>query len=305
MRSEYDESKFNFVKASKPAFIVSIAIMILGILSLSVFGLNYGIDFSSGTVVDISTSKQVESAEAKTFFDSHDFGDYTLTTSPNRLSVRFKTPLTEQQELRLRSDFNAKFDDQATYEVNIVDADIAKEQQWKALIGIGLASLGIVIYMAIRFEWRFGIAAIISLIQVAFVVVSVFSIFRLEVNLTFISAILTIIGYSVNDTVVIFDRIRENLRFAKVKKKADIEMLVNTSIWQMLTRSITTGLTVLIAAFSLFIFGGEAIRLFSLAMIIGLVCGALSSIFIASPLWVMLRNKYGPKKKAAKAPSAP
>jgi SecD/SecF fusion protein len=278
--------------------------MVLGVLSLSIFGLNYGIDFSSGTVVDVSTTKQISNEDAKAFFD--EYGENTLTSSPNRLSVRFKEALPEQQELDLKAKFNAQFDEGATYEVNIVDAEIAREQQWKALTGIGLASLGIVIYMAIRFEWRFGVAAVLSLLQVAFLVISIFSIFRLEVNLTFIIAILTIVGYAVNDTVVIFDRIRENLRFAKIKKRADLELLVNTSIWQMLTRSITTALTTFISATCLFIFGSESIRLFSLAMMLGLVFGALSSIFIASPIWVMLRSKFAPKtKKAVKAPSAP
>jgi len=304
VRSEYDETKFNFMKASKTAFLISAIILVLGVLSLSIFGLNYGIDFSSGTVVDVTTSKQVASEDAKAFFD--EYGENTLTASPNRLSVRFKDALTEQQELDLKTKFSAQFDDGATYEVNIVDADIAREQQWKALTGIALASVGIVIYMAIRFEWRFGLAAVLSLLQVAFLVVSIFSIFRLEVNLTFIIAILTIVGYAVNDTVVIFDRIRENLRFAKIKKRADLEFLVNTSIWQMLTRSITTALTTLIAAVCLFIFGSQSLRLFSLAMILGLVFGALSSIFIASPLWVFFRSKFAPKtKKAVKAPSAP
>jgi SecD/SecF fusion protein len=292
------------MKASKKAFIISIVIMVLGVLSLSIFGLNYGIDFSSGTVVDVSTTKQISNEDAKAFFD--EYGENTLTSSPNRLSVRFKEALPEQQELDLKAKFNAQFDEGATYEVNIVDAEIAREQQWKALTGIGLASLGIVIYMAIRFEWRFGVAAVLSLLQVAFLVISIFSIFRLEVNLTFIIAILTIVGYAVNDTVVIFDRIRENLRFAKIKKRADLELLVNTSIWQMLTRSITTALTTFISATCLFIFGSESIRLFSLAMMLGLVFGALSSIFIASPIWVMLRSKFAPKtKKAVKAPSAP
>jgi len=292
------------MKASKTAFLISAIILVLGVLSLSIFGLNYGIDFSSGTVVDVTTSKQVASEDAKAFFD--EYGENTLTASPNRLSVRFKDALTEQQELDLKTKFSAQFDDGATYEVNIVDADIAREQQWKALTGIALASVGIVIYMAIRFEWRFGLAAVLSLLQVAFLVVSIFSIFRLEVNLTFIIAILTIVGYAVNDTVVIFDRIRENLRFAKIKKRADLEFLVNTSIWQMLTRSITTALTTLIAAVCLFIFGSQSLRLFSLAMILGLVFGALSSIFIASPLWVFFRSKFAPKtKKAVKAPSAP
>ncbi|WP_123041261.1 protein translocase subunit SecF [Cohnella candidum] len=304
MRSEYDEKKFNFVKASKPFFIFSIAITLLGILFLSVFGLNYGIDFRSGTSVDISISKPIDKETTEKFLSEHSFGDHSLTTSSNRLSIRFKDPLNEQQEKQFKTDFSKQLDDKASYEVNIVDADIAKEQQRNALIGMAVASLGIILYITIRFEWRFAVAAVIALLHDAFIVISLFSIFRWQVNLPFIVAVLTIIGYSTNDTVVIFDRIRENLRFAKLKTPADVALLVNRSIWQTLTRSINTVITVLLAAAALFIFGSESIRLFSLAMIIGLLSGAYSSIFIASPLWLLLRGKSVPNKKTAKAPSA-
>jgi SecD/SecF fusion protein len=145
--------------------------------------------------------------------------------------------------------------------------------------------------VSIRFEWRFAVAAIIALLHDAFIVVSIFSIFRLEVNLPFVAAVLTIIGYSINDTIVIFDRVRENLRFAKIKSFDDLAELVNRSTWQTMTRSINTVITVLIAALCLFIFGSPAIRLFSLAMIVGLISGAYSSIFIASPIWMLLKNR--------------
>lgn len=303
MRSEYDEKKFNFVKASKPFFIFSIAITLLGIIFLSAFGLNYGIDFRSGSSVDISVSKPITQAQTEQFLSSHQFGEHTLTTSPSRLSIRFKNVLTDQQEKQLRADFTKQLDNKASYEVNIVDADIAREQQNNALIGMAVASLGIIAYITIRFEWRFAIAAVVALLHDAFIVISLFSIFRLQVNLPFIVAVLTIIGYSTNDTVVIFDRIRENLRFSKLKTAADVAMLVNRSIWQTLTRSINTVITVVLAAVCLFIFGSESIKLFSLAMIFGLISGAYSSIFIASPLWLMMR-RHSVGKKTAKAPSA-
>lgn len=303
MRSEYDEKKFNFVKASKPFFIFSIVITLLGILSLAIFGLNYGIDFRSGTSVDVTMTKGVERSAVETFLNDQNLGEFTLTTSPNRLSIRFKEALNPEQEKQLKAEFSKQMDDKATYEVNIVDADIANEQQRNALIGMAVASLGIIAYITIRFEWRFAIAGVVALMHDAFIVISLFSIFQWQVNLPFIVAVLTIIGYSTNDTVVIFDRIRENLRFAKLKTPADVAYLVNRSIWQTLTRSINTVITVLLAAVCLFIFGSESIQLFSLAMIVGLLVGAYSSIFIASPLWLVLRGKSVPKK-AAKAPSA-
>ncbi len=301
MRSEYDVNKFDFVKASKKFYIISIVVMLIGIVSLAVRGLNYGIDFQSGTSVDISISQPVEKATVEQFLKAHELGEYALTTAPNRLTIRFKAALDDAQEKALRADFSSQIDDKAVYEVNIVDADIAVEQQRNALIGMLIACLGIILYMSVRFEWRFGVAAVAGLAHVALIVIGMFSVFGWQVNLPFIVAILTIIGYSVNDTVVIFDRIRENLRFTKIRSTADVALLVNRSIWQTLTRSINTVITVLVAAICLFIFGSESIRLFSLAMIIGLFVGAYSSIFISSPLWLLLRGSSAPKKRAKAA----
>lgn len=300
----YSFKNFDFVKASKGFFIFSIVLTLLGIASLSIFGLNYGIDFQSGSSVDISTSKQVDKAQVDDFIKSENLGEYSLTTGDNRFSIRFRDALEESKQMKLESDFKSKFDDKASFEVNIVDVDIAKEQEKNALIGMLIACIGIVIYVAIRFEWRFAVSSVIALAHDAFLVIAVFSIFRLEVNLPFILAILTIIGYSINDTVVIFDRIRENLRFAKLKSPEDLKELVNNSVRQTLTRSINTVATVLFAALCLFAFGTISIKMFSLAMIIGLFFGAYSSIFIASPLWLMLRKNAKPKK-ATKVQSAP
>jgi SecD/SecF fusion protein len=296
---------FDFVKTSRRFLIISAIITLLGIFAVSIFGLNYGIDFSSGTSVDISTSKSVEEDKIRTFLDDQKLGEYALTTAENRDSIRFKQALNEQQEKDFKAAFLSKVDSEASFEINIVDVDIAKEQQKSALIGMAVACLGIVIYVSIRFEWRFAIAAVSSLVYCAFFVITMFSIFRLEVNLPFILAVLTIIGYAINDTVVIFDRIRENLRFAKIKTHADLDLLVNNSIWQTLARSINTVITVLIASVCLFIFGSESIKLFSLAMIFGLVSGAYSSIFIASQLWLHLKKKQPIKKVAVKPQSTP
>lgn len=301
MRSEYDEKKFDFVEASRKFFIVSIIVTLIGIVSVAVRGLNYGIDFQSGTSVDIAISKALEKETVEEFLNEQALGEYQLTTAPTRLTIRFKDALDEAQERQLRTNFSAQIDGQASYEVNIVDADIAIEQQRNALIGMLVACIGIIAYMSVRFEWRFGLAAVVGLAHNAFFVITMFSIFQWQVNLPFIIAVLTILGYTVNDTVVIFDRIRENLRFAKLKTKRDIAQLVNRSIWQTLTRSINTVLTVVFAAVALFVFGSESIRYFSLALIIGLIVGAYSSIFIASPLWLLLRGNSVPKRRAKAA----
>ncbi|MFC5529248.1 protein translocase subunit SecF [Cohnella yongneupensis] len=298
---------FDFARSAKKFLIISAIITLLGIVATSVFGLNYGIDFSAGTSMDIKSTKTIEESKMDAFVDSQKIGEYTLTiaTSDNRVSIRFKDALTQDQEKKFKTDYFAQLDPDASFEVNVVDPEIAKEQQRSALFGMSIACIGIVLYISIRFEWRFALAAVISLIYDAFFVIAVFSIFRLEVNLPFILAVLTIIGYSINDTVVIFDRIRENLRFAKLKNPSDIDDVVNKSIWQTLSRSINTVITVLIAAICLFIFGSVSIKLFSLAMIVGLASGAYSSIFIASQVWLYLKKKQPLKKIPAKAASNP
>ncbi len=296
--------KFDFVKSSRIFLTISAAVLLIGLIALGVFGVNYGIDFSSGTSVDITTTKKLEDTQVKAYLDEQNLGDYTLVSGENRESIRFKTALNEQQEKDFKANFLAKLDPDASFEINIVDVDIAKEQERNALIGMAVASLGIMLYIVIRFEWRFSIGAIVSTVYDALFVICVFSIFRLEVNLPFILAVLTIIGYSINDTVVIFDRIRENLRFTKIKSHADLDKLVNDSIWQTLARSINTVITVLVAAVCLFIFGGASIKLFSLAIIIGLASGAYSSIFIASQVWLYFKKKEPLKKVAVKPQSS-
>lgn len=293
---------FNFVHSSKYFFIFSIIITIVGAISLSVLGLNYGVDFSSGTNVDITLTKPVERAQVATMLEPYQLKkEPTITLGSDRMTIRFTEVLTEQMENQFKADFK-KLDAGASFEINTVDVEIARELQRNALLAVLIASLGIIIYISIRFEWRFAISAVVALLHDAFMVISIFSIFRLEVNLPFIIAVLTIIGYSINDTIVIFDRIRENMRFAKVKNIHDLSHLVNDSIYQTLTRSINTVLTVLVAALCLFIFGSESIRMFSLAILVGLAFGAYSSIFIASPLWVVLKSK---EKSKSKSPAKP
>lgn len=293
---------FNFVHQSKYFFIFSIVITILGALSLSIFGLNYGVDFSSGTNVDINLTKKIEKSQVEELLKTYNFKkEPMITMGSERITIRFTEVLDEQHEKQFKADMK-KLDQGSSMEINTVDVEIARELQRNALLAVLIASVGIIIYVSIRFEWRFAVSAVIALLHDAFMVISLFSIFRLEVTLPFIIAVLTIIGYSINDTIVIFDRIRENLRFTKIKSMDDLAHLVNDSIYQTLTRSINTVLTVLVTALCLFIFGSESIRMFSLAILFGLGFGAYSSIFIASPLWVVLKNKENKKPKAAAKP---
>lgn len=295
MRFNWD---FDFIKISKYCYRFSIIITILGIISLAVFKLNYGVDFRSGSNVDVSLTKQVTKEQVEGVLT--DVGitqsGHEITAGAKRLTIRFPEVLTETEETNLKQAITEQLDPGASAEVNTVDAEMARELQQNAILAVLIASLGIVLYVTIRFEWRFAVAAIVALLHDAFLVISVFSIFQLEVNLTFIIAVLTIVGYSINDTVVIFDRVRENMRFAKVKSNQDLINVVNKSVSQTMTRSINTVFTVVAAAVALLIFGSESIRMFSLAIVIGLCFGAYSSVFIASPLWYVLKSKQKTKK---------
>ncbi|MCZ8519049.1 MULTISPECIES: protein translocase subunit SecF [Paenibacillus] len=301
----YDASKFDFMKHRRKFYVFSIVITLLGILTLAVFGLNRGVDFKAGTTLDISTGgKAVTQEQALEITKTAGFepaGNPIIGgDAGDRVTMRFDHVLNAEEVSKVEAGFKAAFGEGVSKEENTVDTELANEMAVKAIYAVLAASLGIIIYVSIRFEWRFAVAAVVALLHDAFIVVSLFSIFRLEVNLPFVAAILTIVGYSINDTIVIFDRIRENMRFAKVKTYEDLSLVVNQSIWQTMTRSINTVLTVLIAAVLLCVMGSEAIRLFSLAMIMGLVAGMYSSIIIASPLWLLLKSKsLASKPKAA------
>ncbi|TLS53567.1 protein translocase subunit SecF [Paenibacillus antri] len=282
----------DFIKHRKKFFIFSIALTVIGIVMLAAAGLNYGVDFRSGTNMDVEVGKPITIEQAERIVAEAGFEGVrpTIGGDGDRVTIRFPVTLTQQEVEKVEGLFKAQFGDQVSREVNSVDSELAREQLRHAIIAVLVASIGIILYVSIRFEWRFAIAGIVALLHDAFIVITIFAIFRLEVNLTFIVAVLTIIGYSINDTIVIFDRIRENLRFAKLKSDGDLALVVNNSIWQTFTRSINTVVTVLVAAVALFIFGSESIRLFSLAIIIGLVAGAYSSIGIASPIWYVLKK---------------
>jgi SecD/SecF fusion protein len=292
------KKELDFVHLSKFFYVFSIALTVAGLIFLATFGLNYSVDFKAGSNVDISLSKnltleEVNSAVEKTGISS----EPNITIGSERVNVRYDQVLDEQQDEALKAEI-LKLDEKASFEINTVDTEMSKELARNAIYAVLISCLGIIIYVSIRFEWRFALAAIVSLIHDAFMVVAIFSIFRLEVDLTFIIAVLTIIGYSINDTIVIFDRIRENLRFGKQKTYEDLKELVNKSVAQTLMRSLYTAFTVFIAAFFLLILGGESIKMFSLAMVIGLLFGAYSSIFIASPVWLLLKKREKIKVKS-------
>lgn len=290
--------RYDFIGNRNKFFLFSITLTVLGILSLLFFNLNFGVDFKAGTNMDILVGKPATQKDAKEILVKAGIEGITPTVGGNgneRVSARFDEVLTQAKIVEIQNAFKAKYGDQVSAEVNVVSPDMAQELGIKTIWAILIASVAIMIYVMFRFEWRFALAANIAILYDAFVVVALFSIFRLEVDLPFIAAVLTTIGYSINDKIVIFDRIRENLRFGQFKNREQLAEMVNASIWQTMARNIYTVLAVLIVAVCLFIFGSESIKLFALAKIIGLSSGAYSSICIASPLWLLLKGKQKPK----------
>jgi len=302
--NKYHDS-FSFMKHRNKFFMISIVITVLGLGMLLFKGLHYGVDFKAGTTIDISVGQSVDKAKAEQLFKDAGIEPESIViggTNNDRISTRFDKELDEAARNKINAAAKAAYGDKISMESNTVSPDIARELGQKAIYAVLIASVAIMIYVIIRFEWRFAVAAIIAILHDAFITISFFSIFQLKVDLPFIAAILTIIGYSINDKIVIFDRIRENLRFAKIRTQEDLSRMINDSIWQTMSRNINTVLTVLIAAVCLYIFGSESIKLFALAKIIGLVSGAYSSICIAAPLWYLLkRGTVGSKWKAAPA----
>ncbi|UKS27762.1 protein translocase subunit SecF [Paenibacillus sp. HWE-109] len=304
------KQRFDFVKNRNKFFIVSLALLIIGLAVMLFSGMNFGVDFKAGTNIDLVVGKQLDKAKVEeilhTLTTSGDvnskFADPTIGgNNSDRVSIRFDDVLTDDVVNKIQKAFATAYSTEVSKEINTVDPQLAKELLLKAVYAVAISSVLICLYVSIRFEWRFAIAAIIAILHDAFMVIAMFAIFRFEVNLPFLAAVLTTIGYSINDKIVIFDRIRENLRFSKLKTDEDLVALVNDSIWQTMARNINTVLVVLIAAGCLYIFGSESIKLFALAKLIGLTSGAYSSIFIACSLWYLLKRKSlrSSKKKAA------
>lgn len=284
--------RINFMKLAKPLLSLSIIILILGAIVLFIFRLNLGIDFTSGTRVDFESDQKVSDDKVtQVLKDKHFEPDQvSIGEKGKNVSVQFKNALSKDDVAKIKDTVDSSFGHDPT--VNTVSPVIGQELAKNAMLALIYAAIGIIIYITFRFEWRMGLSSILSLLHDAFMIVAVFSLFRLEVDITFIAAVLTIIGYSINDTIVTFDRVRENLHKVKViTDKAQIDDIVNRSIRQTMTRSINTVLTVVIVVISLLIFGAPSIFNFSLALLIGLITGVFSSVFIAVPLWGIMKKR--------------
>ena len=283
--------RFDFVHNRKKFYTFSLAILVAGLVVLGIFRLNLGIDFSSGTRVQIEADQTLTKEEVEKYVDSIDFPSDDIVLSgekSNSAVIRYKTDLSQADILKFQKETTEKYGHNPT--ISTVSPTVGKELVKNATKALSLAALGIIIYVAIRFEWRMGIGAIVSLLHDVFLIVAVFSFMRLEVDITFIAAVLTIVGYSINDTIVTFDRMRENLeRYDTINDREVLANIVNKSLRQTMGRSVNTVLTVIIVVVALLIFGAPSIQNFSIALLIGLITGMYSSICIAAQIWYSLK----------------
>ena len=286
---------FSIVKNYKIFFPITIIFLLIGLGSIITRGFNLGIDFTGGSIVDLTFENPVSVAQVRDVLKEHDMGNsiIQLENSDGKTeanSVLIRTGVVGDAELRATmSDLQSKLGSYQIQRVEQVGATIGSELVQQAAIAIFLSWILMIAYITFRFEFKFAIAAIIALIIDVLVVLSYFSLFHMEMDSSFVAALLTVVGYSVNGTIVIFDRIRENLKIHR--RSESLGDMVDNSIWQCMTRTIYTVATSLFAIISIFLFGGETIHNFSFAMMVGFASGAYTSIFLAGPMWLFLKNK--------------
>ena len=301
--------KFDIIGRRKVWYAISSLLIIASLFFMVTRGFNMGIDFTGGTIMDLRFEKAVNINDIRSVLNEYNLSNSTIqlsgesSSSTEAQNVMIRTIDLEEQE---RKDVMAALSDKlGNYQVlreEKVGATMGTELIMNAIYATIISWLLIIAYVSYRvsyrFEFKFGIAAVLGLVHNVIIVLGAFALTQRQVDSSFIAALLTIIGYSINDTIVIFDRIRENLKL-HFRKNGDIVELVNVSIFQTMTRSIYTVCTVLFATFALYFFGGDTTKDFAFAMLIGFFCGAYTSIFIASPLWVTFR-RFSDRRKMAK-----
>lgn len=298
-------ARFDIIGKRKIWYAISSLLIIASLFFMVTRGFNMGIDFTGGTIMDLRFEKAVNINDVRAVLNEYNLSNSTIQLSGENSSstesenVMIRTVDLEEQE---RKEVMAALTDKlGAYQVlreEKVGATMGTELIMNAVYATIISWLLIIAYVSYRFEFKFGISAVLGLAHNVIIVLGAFALTQRQIDSSFVAALLTIIGYSINDTIVIFDRIRENLKL-HFRKNGDIVELVNTSIYQTMTRSIYTVSTVLFATFALYFFGGDTTKDFAFALLIGFFCGAYTSIFIASPLWVTFR-RYSDKKRLAK-----
>ncbi len=276
---------FNFMGLRKPALVLSAALILISLGSLFTLKLNLGIDFTGGSVIEAGYPQSVELQPIRNVLESNGFGDAIVQHfgSASEVLIRL-VPKADQDKAELSSQIIRLLNEVSTGSIDVRRVDFVGPQVGKELtedggLAVLYALIAILIYVSVRFEYRFSLGAVAALIHDVTITLGVFSLLQLNFDLSVLAAILAVIGYSLNDTIVVFDRIRENFR--KIRKKTSVE-ITNTSINQTISRTLITSLTTLLVLLSLYFLGGEVINSFALALIIGVLVGTYSSIYVAT-----------------------
>ncbi|MCW8837916.1 MAG: protein translocase subunit SecF [Thiovulaceae bacterium] len=296
---------FNFMGKSKLAMVMSIIMVLASYALLATKGLNYGVDFAGGTVIQVKYDKTAPIDDMRKKLKSNDMFDGASITefgSPDEVVIRMKTT-TASVTVDIGDVTREALKGTGKYEirrVDIVGPKVGNELREKGIMSLLLATLGILIYVAFRFEWRFAVASIFALVHDVSIALGAITLVGLDVNLDVLAALLTILGYSLNDTIIVFDRIREGVT---ENRNLNLEENINESVTRTLARTTLTSLTTFFVVFTLFMFGGEIIHAFAFTLLVGVVVGTYSSIFVASPIlmWFGFSVKDYHAKLAKKA----
>ena len=288
-------TKIDFSSKFKMANIISLFAFIISVLFIFFKGLNYGIDFKGGTLIELrADSENINISEIRSSLNSMSLGDVNIKEFGKKGDYLIKIEQSTVNNNKLIPEIKKTLINNLNSEISFrrvenVGPKVSSELLQSGIIAISLSLAAMLFYIWIRFEWQFSVGSIVALFHDVIITIGIFSILSLEINLSIIAAVLTIVGYSMNDTVVIYDRIRENLN---KYTKLDIKDLSNLSINETLSRTIITSITTLLALFSIFILGGEILRGFSFAMILGVLIGTYSSIFVATPVLKFFKVSY-------------
>ncbi|MGI5921472.1 MAG: protein translocase subunit SecF [Syntrophomonadaceae bacterium] len=278
----------HFIEKRKYFYIFSSILIIAGIISMFVQGFNLGIDFKGGSLLRFRMDSAVTAPQVRASLEDLKFCETANVQKSGDIFLIRTVELNQEQTKQVTDTLKAKFKNVEYMSVESVGATIGSELTRNAILSILVAMALMLVYISFRFEWTFGLAAVLASLHDVLIVLGLFSIFQWEIDSAFIAAILTIIGYSINDTIVIFDRVREHIR---KKVKETLPTLLNTSIMQTLNRSLNTVLTSLFPLVTLYIFGGSTIKTFVLTLLIGFVFGCYSSICIASPIYYEIKQR--------------
>ena len=285
----------NFSSKFKSANILSLFIFIMSVLFILFKGLNYGIDFKGGTLIELrSDNTNINISEIRSSLNSMNLGDVNVKKFGKNNDYLIKVEAKTRSNNELIPEIKKTLINNLNAEINFrrvenVGPKVSSELLQSGIIAISLSLAAMLFYIWIRFEWQFSVGSIVALFHDVIITIGIFSILSLEINLSIIAAVLTIVGYSMNDTVVIYDRIRENLN---KHNKLNISEIANLSINETLSRTIITSITTLLALLSIYILGGEILRGFSFAMILGVLIGTYSSIFVAAPVLKFFKVSY-------------